>query len=128
MGMFDWLMINTDLLPVSDAEKRVIGDNPGWQTKDLDNAMFTANITDSKILTIERFDLDIVPKNERPYPQAKGLKGTIGMCKRVNETTVILDYNGILCFYSDVGNDWYEFHAHFKNGRMINIKRVEASF
>ena len=34
MGMFDNLIINTDKLPVTDEEKKLIGKNPNWQTKE----------------------------------------------------------------------------------------------
>jgi hypothetical protein len=34
MGMFDTLYINTNRLPISRAEKKLLGENPEWQTKD----------------------------------------------------------------------------------------------
>ena len=37
MSMFDSLFINTEKLPVTDDEKKIIGDNREWQTKNFDN-------------------------------------------------------------------------------------------
>jgi len=30
MGMFDYLFINTGMLPISDEIKEKLGDDPGW--------------------------------------------------------------------------------------------------
>lgn len=36
MGTFDYLVVDTDQLPVTEAEKEIIGESHRWQTKDFD--------------------------------------------------------------------------------------------
>jgi hypothetical protein len=118
MGMFDDLIINTDMLPVSDEEKKLIGNNPNWQTKDFDCDLTEIYITDEGDLKINRWDCEEVPKEERPYPDGEGLSGLIGSLRRVNERLETIPYHGYVYFYSTIGNDWYEFVAKFTNGKL----------
>ena len=67
MGMFDYLFIDTKMLPVSDEEKILIGNEPGWQTKDFDNILTEIYITNDGELKINRWEYDVVPKEERPH-------------------------------------------------------------
>lgn len=91
MGMFDNIFIKSAMLPVSDEEMKVIGDNPGWQTKDFDCILRDIEITDTGRLI------------DRSYP------------------TVLITYTGSINFYCDIGNDWYEFDAKFKKGKLKRI-------
>ncbi len=122
MGMFDNLIINTDKLPVSDEEKKLIGKNPGWQTKDFDCDLTEIYITDEGELKINRWDYEMVPKEERPYPDDNGVFGLMGSFRRINERLEIINLHGYVNFYSIIGNDWYEFFAKFTDGKLVSIE------
>lgn len=116
MGMFDDVIIDTNKLPVSDKEKQIIGDNPGWQTKDFDCILTEIYITDN--LMINRWDHETVPINERPDPEYP----VIGSVRRINEhLEILVNYTGCVNFYTNINKDWYEFYAEFKNGKLIDI-------
>ena len=116
--MFDNLFIDTDKLPVSDEEKKLIGKNPDWQTKDFDCDMTEIYITDDGELKINKWNYESVPKEKRSYPNDEGLLGLIGSIKRVNEHLETIPYQGNINFYSNIGKDWYEFFAKFNNGKL----------
>ena len=122
--MFDNLIINTDKLPVSDEEKKLIGKNPNWQTKDFDCDLTEIYITDEGELKINRWNYEEVPKEERPHPDGEGLWGLMGSLRRVNERLETTPYHGYVNFYSTVNNIWYEFNAKFTDGQLVNIERI----
>lgn len=121
MGMYDNLIINTDKLPVTDEEKKLIGENPGWQTKDFDCYLTEIYITDEGELKINRWNYEEVPNEERPYPNGEGLLGLMGSLRRVNERLEAIQHNGYVNFYSKIGDDWYEFYAKFTDGKLVSI-------
>jgi hypothetical protein len=125
MGMFDYLYINTDKLPVSNEEKKFIGENPNWQTKDFDCCLTEIYITDEGELKINRWNYEEVPKEERLYPDGKGLLGLMGSLKRVNERLEVIPYHGYIKFYSVIENDWYEFFAKFSDGKLECIRKLK---
>ena len=121
MGMFDTIFINNNMLPISDEEKKLIGETMEWQTKDLDCALSEVHITDDGQLIVYRWDLECVPKEERPYPDADGLLGLRGIMRRVNERLEVIHHHGYIKFYSFVGGKWYQFSAKFTDGRLESI-------
>jgi hypothetical protein len=122
MGMYDYLFINTDKLPVSDEEKKIIGDNPGWQTKCLDCELTEVYITDDNELKVNKYELQSTPPEERPFPNDEGLKGLMGSLKRINERLENIPYNGIINFYTNIQKEyWYEFNAKFIDGKLVEI-------
>lgn len=122
MGMFDNLIINTNKLPVSEEEKEKIGKNPNWQTKDFDCILTEIYITDEGELKINDFNYEIVSKKDRAYPKDEGLRGLMGSMKRVNENLKPIKHHGYVNFYSNIGDDWYEFFAKFTDGKLISIE------
>lgn len=122
MGMYDYLMINTGKLPVTDEEKKLIGENPGWQTKSFDCILTEIYITDDGQLLINRWNYEEVPKEERPYPDGEGLLRLAGALRRVNERLEVIEYHGYVNFYSNIGDDWYEFYAKFTDGKLVSIE------
>ena len=122
MGMFDTLYINTDMLPVSDLEKQIIGKNPEWQTKCFDCELTEIYITDDGDLKINRWKYKEVPKKDRPYPNDNGLLGLSGSLRRDEEHLETIPHNGVVNFYSDIVGDWYEFYAKFTNGKLESIE------
>lgn len=120
--MFDNLIINTEKLPVSDEEKKAIGENPNWQTKDFDCILTEIYITDDGELKINRWNYEEVPKEERPHPDGEGILGLMGSLKRANERLETIPYHGYVNFYSDIKGNWYEFFAKFTNGKLECIE------
>ena len=122
MGMYDNLIINTDKLPVTDEEKKLIGKNPNWQTKDFDCYLTEIYITDEGELKINRWNYEEVSNEERPYPNEEGLLGLIGSLRRVNERLETIQHHGYVNFYSYIGDEWYEFFAKFTDGKLVSIE------
>jgi len=125
MGMFDYLIIDTSMLPISDEEKIILGDKPGWQTKDFDNVMTEIYITNDGELKINQWEYEVVPKEERPHPDGDGIAGLAGSLRRSNEELETIPYHGYVNFYNSINREWYEFRAKFTDGKLIEIKRTE---
>lgn len=130
MGMFDTLYINTQRLPLSRADKKRLGDDPDWQTKDLDCILTEVYITDEGELKVNRWEYETVPKEERPYPDDEGLLGSMGSLKRVNQRLEAIPYHGYIRFYTSLespegSQEWFEFSAKFTNGKLVGIQRVQ---
>lgn len=115
MGMFDNLHINTDKLPVSDEEKKLIGKNPNWQTKDFDCMLTDIYITDEGELTIRKFTYGWDETQKNGF-------GTMGVLTEENVRTEVKPHHGYVNFYSNIGKDWYEFFAKFTNGKLECIE------
>lgn len=125
MGMFDYLFIDTNMLPISDEEKIIIGDESEWQTKDFDNVMTEIYITNDGELKINQWEYEVVPKEERPHPDGDSIAGLAGSLRRSNEELETIPYHGYVNFYNSINREWYEFRAKFTDGKLIEIKRTE---
>jgi hypothetical protein len=114
MGMFDYVRCEV-LLP--DAFEG------GCQTKDFDCEMCRIEIRADGSLWIERFDREVVPKAERPHPDAEGMLGLMGMLRRVNVRWELIDFHGVMNFYGDdKAGGWHEYNAKFTDGRLVSIE------
>ena len=122
MGMFDYVIISTDMLPVSDEEKIRIGSNPGWQTKSLDNLLSEVYINDSGELNILNFDLEEIPKDVLTIDEDNILSRSFGDMRRINERLDFISYTGTVVFYTSVSEDWYEFTATFVLGKLVSLE------
>ena len=130
MGMFDYLFIDTNMLPISDEEKIIIGNEPGWQTKDFDNILTEIYITNDGELKINRWVYETVPKEERPHPDDDGVLGLAGSLERTNVRLETIPHHGYVNFYTFISNSestppsnkWYEFNAKFTDGKLVEIK------
>ena len=120
--MFDYLFIDTKMLPVSDEEKIIIGDEPGWQTKDFDNILTEIYITDDGELKISRWECETVPKEERPYLDDDGIAGLVGSLRRGNIKLETIPHHGYVNFYTSISKKWYELNAKFTDGKLVEIK------
>ena len=125
MGMFDYLFIDKNMLPISDEEKIIIGDEPGWQTKDFDNVMTEIYITNDGELKINQWEYEDVHKEDRPFPDDDGIKGLFGSVRRSNEKMETIPHHGYVRFYSSINHEWYEFNAKFTDGKLVEIKRIK---
>ncbi len=120
MGLFDHFKIDVNLLPLSEEEKLTI--KTEFQTKDFDNEMTNVEITNDGKLRIEKFKYEVVPKEERPYPNDDGIKGLFGSLKRTNCHWIYYDnFTGSVNFY----NRDYGFEAIFITGNLDKILKIE---
>ncbi len=107
--MFDYLKINTNLLPLSESEKKAIGDNVIWQTKDLDKALSTAEITDDGKLR---------------YLEIEYVKDDTSFLKGREMGWIEIEMHGFVNFYGKVNDTFYEFEAKFTDGNLVGITRL----
>jgi len=122
--MFDYLFIDTNLLPITKEEKELIGENHEFQTKDFDRELTEIYITNEGEVKVNRFEMEEVPKEERPYMNEVGIFNLFGSIRRVNERLETINHHGYVRFYTNVGETWFEFSAKFTDGKMVNIERV----
>jgi len=103
MGLFDYVDIDINKLPLSDEEKELIGAEKVFQTKDLKCLMSRVEITqEGRLLYIEEYS-------------GKGdLKD--------------MNYHGVFNFYTSVEGipkrHWFEFNAKFTDGNLVGIERI----
>mgnify|MGYP006283960871 CR=1 FL=1 len=122
MGMFDYIRCKVDL-PETDIPPPV----EVFQTKDTpDQYMTLYTITAKGRLMWRPYEHVIVPKAERPYPDAPDddFRAAFGMLRRVEKAPEILDdFDGDIVFYEgnfpDVG--WWEYRARFMDGHLSGI-------
>lgn len=127
MGMYDYLFIDTNKLPISEQEKEELGSEPGWQTKDFDNLLTEVYITDEGELKINRWEYKNVPLEERPFPDGEGLLSLVGSLQRINERLETVPLTGPVRFYTGGGMEkWYEFVAFFVKGFLLQIEKIET--
>ena len=126
MGMYDHLYVeDLSLLPLTESERAGLTTETEWQTKSLDCVLTDAYLTPDKRLEELLFDMEEVPKEERPYPDKDGFMGMIGSLRRVNERRVDTGHHGYLNFYTSHNGKWLEFRAKFTDGVMVEIVRCE---
>jgi hypothetical protein len=113
MGMFDTIIINTDLLPISEEEKELLS-KTNFQTKSLDNALFTYRITNDGFLEY------LV--SSRNFGIKESFSPETDHWKRIN------DIHGYVSFYtsSRKNNEWFEFVAKFTDGKLVEIFRNQG--
>jgi hypothetical protein len=105
MGMFDTILINKALLPISEEDKvRLEGET--FQTKSLDSCLNIYLITDDKRLVIDK----------------NAGFGT----KQTNTNWQHLFITDAIKFYTSAkdNNEWFEFVALFDEGKMLVIRRL----
>jgi hypothetical protein len=98
MGMFDYIKIDQILLPCIGNIKSDLFENEFWQTKSLYNCLST--------FTIKKDGL---------------LEETL-----TKESIKIDDFHGIISFYTDVDDIWFQFDAKFTEGKLISVTESVA--
>ena len=119
MGMFDYIKCEMTL-----PETPVPPPCNLFQTKDTpDQYMTVYTITADGYLEWHPYQMEAVPKEERPYPNDDGFLGMMGSMRRVEEASERIEYHGDIYFYEgnhpDVG--WWEYRARFTEGRVSAI-------
>lgn len=117
--MFDSLYFDKEILPLADDILKDLPDDIEWQTKSLECVLDRLIIKDGELL-VQRYETELTPENERPYPNDSRLS-FIGMYRKINERFEKYEHTGSIMFYSDINSKWYEFIGEFKNGNLIKI-------
>jgi hypothetical protein len=104
MGMFDTIIIDLKKLPATAEEIELM--ERDFQTKDLNCRLDIYEIKDDQLIMVKHMDEELIENRE---------------ChKKIN-------FDGGLNFYSmDSEDNWYEFNAIFKKGKLQKINRVSA--
>jgi len=126
MGMFDYIKCEYSLnrFNIPDIQ------NLEYQTKGLDNSLNNYTITERGELIFHKYEYVHVPEEERPYYgksewDKSALFRLCGSFKRLPIGDELLDFTGILNFYSDLPNGgWLEFETKFKDGILQKIECV----
>jgi hypothetical protein len=108
MGMFDTLLIDIDLLPVSDTDKKRLR-NETFQTKSLDKSLRTYRINSEKVLEIDN-DSGFIKT------QSEGSKVWVPL----EITTAVRFYTS-----AEDNNEWFEFVALIDEGKLLVIRRTK---
>ncbi len=140
MGMYDRIKCNYPLP----------GNPPviEFQTKDLDNCLDDYEITADGRLILHQWDWEETPEDDKPYPNATGIKAIFGCIRKVegSHREINQEYHGDLNFYGDANSgqlrminlktgedelhpgpepEWFEYIARFTNGKIEWVKRVD---
>lgn len=98
MGMFDYVKINKDKLPIDDECRKKLKYTTSFQTKDFDCLLETIEIMDDGRLKIDK-----------PY-------GNLDLSS----------FDGEFTFYTYTeAHDWIQFFAYFEKGQLIKIEKVK---
>lgn len=119
MGMFDYVKVNLTKLPVTAAELKALrrGSELQFQTKDFECKMATVELTDDGELVFHNFDYSWTDEGTNAFGMKGGLIHT-------NERDQKINLHGYFNFYTNCGNDWFEFNAKFTDGKLVKIERA----
>lgn len=122
MGIYDYLKISRQMLPISEDVRKRIKSDKQWQTKDFECILSMAEIKDDGTLWF-RYARNIWDENVKTG--IYDLTGKMGGLVEVDVKWVQLeDYFGYIYFYSEIDNEWYEFRAKFADGKLVSIIRI----
>lgn len=76
-----------------------VPDDLELQTKDFGCDMTTIWLRADGRLLVEDFEYEVVPKDERPHPDADGLLGMAGSLRKINRRWRDLNHHGDVRFY-----------------------------
>ena len=88
--------IDSNQLPLSEEEKKILRDEPDWQTKDFECVLADIKITQDGKLERRKFGVE-------------------------EEIWERLDFDGRFKFYTWAGESWYEFLATLESGVLVGI-------
>jgi hypothetical protein len=120
MGMFDYLIVSIDKLPLTTEEKEKWGDKFHFQTKELDCTLTNVHITDDGELKVSRFTdkhLDYLRSIGEAF-------ANYGIPNKEHERLDKINYHGILEFHDLVEDVWFEFGAKFTDGNLVEIIKI----
>jgi hypothetical protein len=97
------------------------------QSKDFDCELAIVEIREDGTLWIERFEQEVVPLAERPYPVADDWRALVGSMRRINERWEQIEFHGDMNFYGSDGDVWHEYVARFTDGKLSLIKQIRPA-
>lgn len=126
MGMFDYIKCEIALPGIPEGTL--------FQTKDTQEwcEMKTFTIRRDGTLVKHDYDTERTPEDELPYKDdpPDSIRRFFASLRTVagSERDVMVDFDGDLVFYTDVGEDvgYVDFRATFRKGRLREIYRLEA--
>lgn len=118
MGMYDYLKVSIDKLPITNEEKELHGDNLNFQTKEFECTLNTYFITDDGLLQYRHFNQDYLDTTDELF-------ANIGVPDETNGTLVTIPYHGVFRFYDFFGEHFTEFNAKFTDGKLVEIIRIK---
>lgn len=122
--MFDSLFVANDIvLPIDQDLRTVIDFEFEFQTKSFDCTMQSYFIKNNQLLTKPQTKY-VIPKEQRPYPNADGLLGLCGSIGTIFGDIEKVDFTGYFEFYSHLGKIWLCFLATCENGNITSIKKI----
>jgi len=102
-----------------------------FQTKDTDDMYMTLHtITADGRLVWRPYEMETVPRPERPYPDDDGVMGLCGSMRRIERDPEEIPFHGVLHLYHyqgehEGGKHWWVYAAKFTDGRCVEIALVE---
>jgi hypothetical protein len=129
MGMFDYIKINLDKLPITEKERKLL-EGKDFQTKDLDKTLSEYRITDDGFLEQYHWEWEQIPEHEiQPLPKQtpKKKKSVFELSNELNRDRrkkeigweKVEDVHKDIFFYTSLtphsskSHGWIEFKAHF---------------
>ena len=122
MGLYDYLKISANKLPLSNKERQIINDDTIQQTKDFDCILTTVEITNEGKVRYLDIEYDWDDNVKGGLYQLTGQLG--GMVAKEKKWIDIL-YHGFIMFGNTVNGIGYRFKAKFTDGILVNIERVD---
>lgn len=124
MGITDDLVVtDVSILPVP-KELQEKCKNTKFQTKSFGNFMGNYELRPDGIYR-QDFESFIVPKNERPYPDAEegSIESMFGVLGRKNGKWKKVNRTLEFSFYSDIDGEWVEFEGIMCQGNVLELKK-----
>lgn len=122
MSICTEVKINSDKLPLSEDERKVVGENLTWlTTENFETFLLRTEINDDGRLLYLTCDMVWDENAERGIFTPQGEKGDFVI---KNEQWINSEYHGYLKFHGYVHGGLYEFKAKFTDGKLIKIERI----
>ncbi len=117
MGMYDYIKIDTALLPVTQDELK--GKDTEWQTKDFDCELLNVFITNDGEIEIERCEREFIPASREVVDSDVHSTQKLGSSKIISTTREKVEYHGMISFYSSD----FHFTAKFTDNKLVGVTR-----
>ncbi len=128
MGMFDNVKCEY-LLPETNAGIKLDFQTKSFGDDCVGGFMDNYTITEDGGLILHKEVWEFVEEKDRPYygkPEwdDNPLVRLAGSMKSIPMGDEVLDHNGVINIYTNVGDTWYEYEIKFTDGKVADIKRI----
>ncbi len=119
MGMFNYIIIDSQKLPVSSSERKLLK-NKIFQAKDLENCLLSYEITNEGEVMLQNIKeektSELIPyfreMDDEEYVENKNI-----ICEKIS-------FYGFIRFYTSINKSWYEFKAKFTDDKLVLIDKI----